>query len=59
MVRLFTPLAGRRVQKKKVFEAVQPDFNTTDEMVCRYKDLDMCTSTGVVTVASLKGASIS
>mmetsp|Transcript_25133 Transcript_25133/g.42037 ORF Transcript_25133/g.42037 Transcript_25133/m.42037 type:complete len:254 (-) Transcript_25133:175-936(-) len=53
------PDAPNRVQKKKVFEAVQPDFNTTDEMVCRYKDLDMCTSTGVVTVASLKGASIS
>eukprot|EP00240_Pyramimonas_obovata_P012753 CAMPEP_0118922384 /NCGR_PEP_ID=MMETSP1169-20130426/1330_1 /TAXON_ID=36882 /ORGANISM="Pyramimonas obovata, Strain CCMP722" /LENGTH=227 /DNA_ID=CAMNT_0006863243 /DNA_START=159 /DNA_END=842 /DNA_ORIENTATION=- len=48
-----------RVQKKKVFEAVQPDLNTSDERVVRYKELEMLTSTGTVTVATLAGASVS
>lgn len=48
-----------RVQKKKVFEAVQPDLNTSSERVVRYKELEMLTSTGAVTVATLAGASVS
>ena len=47
------------MQKKKVFEAVQPDLNTSSEKVVRYKELEMLTSTGAVTVASLAGASVS
>eukprot|EP00976_Prorocentrum_cordatum_P041868 848684-Prorocentrum_minimum.AAC.3 len=53
------PQQQLRVQKKKVFEGVQPDLNTSDARVVRYKDLEMLTSTGAVTVATLTGASVS
>lgn len=47
-----------RVQKKKIFEAVQPHLNTSDDKVVRYKELEMLTTGGKVT-ADLSGASIS
>lgn len=48
-----------RVQKKKVFEAVQPHLNTDADSSVRYKELDMLTTAGKVTVDNLPGASIS
>jgi len=47
-----------RVQKKKLWEAVQPELNTSADCVVQYKDKAMLTSAGPVTVASLTGATV-
>jgi hypothetical protein len=49
---------SHRVQKKKVWEAVQPELNTSADCVVQYKDKAMLTSAGPVTVASLTGATV-
>jgi hypothetical protein len=49
---------GHRVQKKKLWEAVQPELNTSADCVVQYKDKAMLTSAGPVTVASLTGATV-
>lgn len=47
------------MQKKKLWEAVQPDLKTTDDLTATYKGIPMMTSAGAVSTASLKGANIS
>ncbi|KAJ1344787.1 glutamate-tRNA ligase [Batrachochytrium salamandrivorans] len=44
--------------KKKVWEALQPDFSTRDDLVAVWKDLEFRTAKGVVTTSSLAKASI-
>jgi glutamyl-tRNA synthetase len=44
--------------KKKIFETVQPDFKTRDDLVAVWKDVVFSTDKGAVKAASLKGASI-
>ncbi|KAJ3321097.1 hypothetical protein HDU76_000149 [Blyttiomyces sp. JEL0837] len=44
--------------KKKVFETVQPDFKTRDDLVAVWKDVEFRTHRGVVKASSLKQASI-
>lgn len=44
--------------KKKVFEKVQPDLTSGDDLVVTYKGGRMMTSAGPVTAASLKAAVI-
>eukprot|EP00892_Ulva_mutabilis_P008421 jgi/Ulvmu1/5951/UM026_0073.1 len=53
------PAKENRVQKKKLWEAVQPDLKTTDDLTATYKGTPMMTSAGAVSTASLKGANIS
>lgn len=54
------PAKENRVQKKKLWEAVQPDLKTTDDLVATFKgEHPMMTSAGPVTTKSLKGARIS
>ncbi|KAK9811587.1 hypothetical protein WJX72_006591 [[Myrmecia] bisecta] len=48
-----------KVQKKKTWEAVQPDLKTTADRVASYKGLPMLTSAGPVTAATLAGGNIS
>lgn len=44
--------------KKKIFEAVQPDLRTNEQLVACYKGVPLMTSAGPVTVQSVAGASI-
>ncbi|KAG6546532.1 hypothetical protein Mapa_012081 [Marchantia paleacea] len=44
--------------KKKVWETVQPDLATTEELVAVYKDVPFTTSAGVCKVASITKGSI-
>jgi methionyl-tRNA synthetase len=44
--------------KKKIFEQVQPDLKTSDDLVACYKGVPLMTSAGPVKVASVAGASI-
>lgn len=53
------PAKENRVQKKKLWEAVQPELKTSDELVATFKGIPMMTSAGAVTTKSLKGARIS
>lgn len=53
------PAEANRVQKKKLWEAVQPDLKTSAERVAGYKRAPMMTSAGPVTAATLGGANIS
>jgi aminoacyl tRNA synthase complex-interacting multifunctional protein 1 len=53
------PAKENRVQKKKLWEAVQPMLKTTDDLVATFKGIPMMTSAGPVTTKSLKGANIS
>lgn len=53
------PVACRRVQKKKIWETVQPELRTTAEGVAAWKDLAMHTSAGAVTVKKLLNGRIS
>ncbi len=48
-----------QLQKKKTWEALQPDLKTGDDKVAAYKGIKMLTSSGPVVAASLAGASIS
>jgi hypothetical protein len=52
------PDSENKVQKKKIWEAVQPDLKTTGSGVAVYRDLPMLTSAGTVTVARLLNGSI-
>jgi hypothetical protein len=52
-------LSPHRVQKKKLWEAVQPELRTTAEGVASYKDLPMLTSAGAVTVKRILNGRIS
>ncbi|PNW88805.1 hypothetical protein CHLRE_01g046652v5 [Chlamydomonas reinhardtii] len=52
------PAEPNRVQKKKLWEAVQPLLKTDSEATARFKDDVMFTSAGPVRAASLKGATI-
>jgi len=47
------------VQKKKIWEAVQPELRTTAEGVASYKDLPMLTSAGPVKVQRILNGHIS
>ena len=53
------PAKENRVQKKKLWEAVQPALKTSDDLVATFQGIPMMTSAGAVTTASLKGCSIS
>jgi len=53
------PAKENRVQKKKLWEGVQPELKTTDDLVATYKGIPMMTSAGAVVTPSLKGANIS
>ncbi|BBN15558.1 methionyl-tRNA synthetase [Marchantia polymorpha subsp. ruderalis] len=44
--------------KKKIWETVQPELATTEELVAVYKDVPFTTSTGVCKVASITKGSI-
>lgn len=44
--------------KKKVFEQVQPDLKTSDDLTACYKGVPLMTSAGPVKVASVAGGSI-
>ncbi|KAI8909591.1 tRNA synthetases class I, catalytic domain-containing protein [Gorgonomyces haynaldii] len=44
--------------KKKVWETVQPDFSTTDDLVAVWKDVPFRTHRGVIKAPTLKKASI-
>ncbi|KAI9337989.1 tRNA synthetases class I, catalytic domain-containing protein [Obelidium mucronatum] len=44
--------------KKKVWETVQPEFKTRDDLVAVWKDVEFRTAKGVVKTGSLPGASI-
>lgn len=48
-----------QVQKKKIWEGVQPRLNTSDDLEARFEDRVMRTSAGSCTVNSLKGARLS
>ena len=48
-----------QVQKKKIWEAVQPDLRTDGDRRAGYKGMLMQTSAGSITSASLAAASIS
>ncbi|KXZ55116.1 hypothetical protein GPECTOR_3g269 [Gonium pectorale] len=52
------PAEPNRVQKKKMWEAVQPLLKTDGEAVARFKDAPMLTSAGPVRAASLTNATI-
>ncbi|CAM6087122.1 unnamed protein product [Calypogeia fissa] len=44
--------------KKKIWEAVQPDLHTTDDLVAVYKEAPFTTTAGVCTVSSIKSGAI-
>jgi hypothetical protein len=53
------PQPANRVDKKKMWEAVQPDLKTSAEGVAGYKGAAMTTSAGPVTAKTLRSANIS
>lgn len=48
-----------QVQKKKIWESIQPLLKTTEECAAVFQDKPMRASTGIVTCASLKGGNVS
>ena len=46
------------MQKKKIWEEVQPGLNTSGEGVARWKDLDMKTAAGPVTVKRIMNGNV-
>ena len=52
------PPARLRVQKKKIWEAVQPGLRTTAEGVAAWKELPMRTASGPVTVRRTMGGNV-
>jgi hypothetical protein len=58
---LLQPAAAEanRVQKKKLWEAVQPDLKTAADRTASYKGAVMMTTAGPVTAKSLAAANIS
>lgn len=59
--RLPQPAAAEanRVQKKKLWEGVQPDLKTSADRVAGYKGAAMMTTAGPITAKSLAAANIS
>lgn len=53
------PATENRVQKKKLWEAIQEGLITTEELMVTFKGTPMMTSAGPVTTATLKKATIS
>eukprot|EP01025_Chloroclados_australasicus_P038023 TRINITY_DN3892_c1_g2_i1.p1 TRINITY_DN3892_c1_g2~~TRINITY_DN3892_c1_g2_i1.p1 ORF type:complete len:228 (-),score=21.85 TRINITY_DN3892_c1_g2_i1:270-953(-) len=53
------PETENRVQKKKLWEQIQPELKTTSDLVAVYKDVPMMTSVGPVKSPSLAAANIS
>ncbi|MEW5302523.1 MAG: hypothetical protein WDW38_002320 [Sanguina aurantia] len=53
------PAEPNRVQKKKLWEGVQPLLKTNEQCIATFKGQQMFTSAGPVTTASLTNASIS
>ena len=53
------PLEPNRIDKKKIWEALQPLFKTDANRVAGFKDLQMLTSAGPVTADSLNDGNIS
>lgn len=53
------PAEANRVQKKKLWEAVQPDLKTGEDCTAAYKGAVMHTSAGPVTAKTLAKANIS
>ncbi len=53
------PAKENQVQKKKIWEAVQPDLKTDDGKVANYQGMAMSTSAGAVTSSTLTQANIS
>ncbi|KAF7016128.1 hypothetical protein CFC21_029812 [Triticum aestivum] len=53
------PATGNQVQKKKIWESVQPHLKTTDNCVAVLGEQPMRTSAGMVFCKSLQGASVS
>ena len=52
------PFAVNKVNKKKVWEAVQPDMGTTGDRVVAWSGLPMVTSAGPVTAKTLANGSV-
>ncbi len=53
------PLEPNRIDKKKIWEALQPMFKTGADRVAGFKDLPMLTAAGPITADSLAEGSIS
>ncbi len=53
------PESPNRVQKKKIWEAVQKHLQTDDDCIAGFKDMKMITSKGNVRAMTLSRASIS
>jgi hypothetical protein len=53
------PAEANRVQKKKLWEGVQPDLKTSGDKVAGYKGAAMMTSAGPITAKTLAAANIS
>lgn len=47
-----------QLQKKKIWEGIQPHLRTSEENVVTFKERPMRTSTGLVMCKSLKGANV-
>lgn len=52
------PAESSRVQKKKLWEAVQPLLKTDGEATARFREAVMLTSAGPVRATSLKNANV-
>lgn len=48
-----------QVQKKKIWESIQPLLKTTEECAAVFQDKAMRASAGIITCASLKGGNVS
>lgn len=53
------PAEANRVQKKKLWEAVQPDLKTSADKMAGFKGATMMTSAGPITAQTLAAANIS
>jgi len=53
------PASPNQIQKKKVWEAIQPELKVSDSKIAGWKGSEMITSAGKVTAASLGGGNIS
>ncbi|KAG0615008.1 hypothetical protein M758_5G007800 [Ceratodon purpureus] len=51
--------APNQVQKKKIWESIQPLLKTTDDCAAVFQDKPMRVSTGIVTCETLKGGNVS
>ena len=53
------PAGANQVQKKKIWEALQPELRVLDSRVASWKGSEMVAAAGKVTAASLVGGGIS